>query len=102
MIQTGNWLYNTYYTTMISPRQLHNQLTSHSSPQYYVAASSVYSLAYFQPIIMMNGMGFDYVKTQLLSTPLYVDCQIASLELQELTAFTCICHLREYDNGMYF
>lgn len=86
---------------MTSPRQLHNKLTPHSSIQYYVAASSVYSLAYFQPIIMMNGMGFDYAPG-LLSTPPYVDCQIASLELQELTAFTGICNLREYDNGMNF
>jgi hypothetical protein len=42
----------------------------------------------------MNAMGFDYAKAQLLSTAPYVDCQIASLKLQELTAFTGVCHLR--------
>ncbi|KAH4106416.1 hypothetical protein HBI81_157050 [Parastagonospora nodorum] len=47
--------------------------------QYFVAASSVYSLAFFQPIILRNGMGFSYAKAQLLSSPPYVFTVFASL-----------------------
>jgi hypothetical protein len=39
---------------------------------YFIAASSVYSLAYFFPIILREGMGFSYAKAQLLSSPPYV------------------------------
>jgi MFS family permease len=47
--------------------------------QYFVAASSVYSLAFFQPIILRQGMGFSYAKAQLLSSPPYIFTVFASL-----------------------
>ncbi|KAF2010179.1 retrograde regulation protein 2 [Aaosphaeria arxii CBS 175.79] len=47
--------------------------------QYFVAASSVYSLAFFAPIILRQGMGFSYVEAQLLSSPPYIFAIIASL-----------------------
>lgn len=50
-----------------------------SSLQYFVAASSVYSLAFFQPIILRQGMGFSYTKAQLLSSPPYIFTVFASL-----------------------
>ncbi|KAH7398589.1 major facilitator superfamily domain-containing protein [Pyrenochaeta sp. MPI-SDFR-AT-0127] len=49
------------------------------SIQYFVCASSVYSLAFFQPIILRQGMGFSYAKAQLLSSPPYVFTVFASL-----------------------
>ncbi|KAJ4366070.1 hypothetical protein N0V95_000297 [Ascochyta clinopodiicola] len=49
------------------------------SLQYFVAASSVYSLAFFQPIILRQGMGFSYAKAQLLSSPPYIFTVFASL-----------------------
>lgn len=49
------------------------------SIQYFVAASSVYSLAYFQPIILREGMGFSYAKAQLLSSPPYIFAIFASI-----------------------
>jgi MFS family permease len=54
-------------------------LTTNSCIQYFVAASSVYSLAFFQPIILRDGMGFSYAKAQLLSSPPYVFTVFASL-----------------------
>lgn len=53
--------------------------------QYFVAASSVYSLAYFQPIILREGMGFSYAKAQLLSSPPYVFACFASLAMAYLS-----------------
>ena len=50
-----------------------------SSFQYFVAATSVYALAFFQPIILRNGMGFSYALAQLLSSPPYVFAVIGSL-----------------------
>lgn len=52
---------------------------SSSSVQYFVAASSVYSLSFFQPIILRQGMGFTYAKAQLLSSPPYIFTVFASL-----------------------
>ncbi|KAL6703512.1 hypothetical protein ACN47E_009610 [Coniothyrium glycines] len=49
------------------------------SIQYFVAASSVYSLAFFQPIILRQGMGFSYTEAQLLSSPPYIFTVFASL-----------------------
>ncbi|KAF2188408.1 retrograde regulation protein 2 [Zopfia rhizophila CBS 207.26] len=49
------------------------------SIQYFVAASSVYSLAFFQPIILRQGMGFSYALSQILSSPPYMFAIIASL-----------------------
>ncbi|KAI8942847.1 hypothetical protein NX059_000887 [Plenodomus lindquistii] len=49
------------------------------SIQYFIAASSVYSLTFFQPIILRQGMGFSYAKAQLLSSPPYVFAVFASL-----------------------
>jgi len=49
------------------------------SVQYFISASSVYSLAYFQPIILREGMGFSYTMAQLLSSPPYVFAVFASL-----------------------
>lgn len=49
--------------------------------QYFIAASSVYSLAFFKPIILRQGMGFSYAKAQLLSSPPYVFAVFASLAM---------------------
>ncbi|KAK4495208.1 hypothetical protein PRZ48_013537 [Zasmidium cellare] len=49
------------------------------SINYFIAASSVYSLAFFKPIILREGMGFPYAKAQLLSSPPYVFAIIASI-----------------------
>jgi MFS family permease len=46
-----------------------------------VAASSVYSIAYFQPIILREGMGFSYALAQILGSPPYVFAIIASLAM---------------------
>ena len=46
---------------------------------YFVAASSVYSMAFFVPIILREGMGFNYMMSQLLVSPTYVFAIIASL-----------------------
>ncbi|KIW06442.1 uncharacterized protein PV09_02886 [Verruconis gallopava] len=46
---------------------------------YFIAASSVYSLAYFFPIILREGMGFGYAKAQLLTSPPYIFAIVASL-----------------------
>lgn len=54
-------------------------LTIHSSIKYFIAASSVYSLAFFKPIILSEGMGFGYAKAQLLSSPPYIFAIIASI-----------------------
>ncbi|KIW71551.1 hypothetical protein PV04_03705 [Phialophora macrospora] len=51
------------------------------SIQYFVAASSVYSIAYFQPIILREGMGFSYALAQILGSPPYVFAIIASLAM---------------------
>ncbi|KAH7069168.1 retrograde regulation protein 2 [Paraphoma chrysanthemicola] len=53
--------------------------------QYFVAASSVYSLAFFQPIILRQGMGFSYAKAQLLSSPPYIFTVFASLGMAWLS-----------------
>lgn len=50
-----------------------------SSLQYFIAASSIYSLAYFAPIILREGLGFSYVRAQLLSTPPIVFSVICSV-----------------------
>ncbi|KAK5081065.1 hypothetical protein LTR70_009327 [Exophiala xenobiotica] len=49
--------------------------------QYFICASSVYSLAYFTPIILRQGMGFSYAKAQLLQSPPYVFTIIMSLTM---------------------
>jgi sugar phosphate permease len=46
---------------------------------YFIQASSVYSLAFFAPIILMQGLGFEYAKAQLLSSPPYVFTIFASI-----------------------
>ncbi|KAK5945628.1 hypothetical protein PMZ80_002833 [Knufia obscura] len=51
------------------------------SIQYFVCASSVYSLAFFQPIILREGMGFSYAKAQLLSSPPYLLAIFLSLSM---------------------
>ncbi|OAL36510.1 hypothetical protein AYO20_04126 [Fonsecaea nubica] len=53
--------------------------------QYFVAASCVYSLAYFKPIILNEGMGFSYVLAQVLGAPPYVFTIIASIMLARLS-----------------
>ncbi|KAM3422324.1 hypothetical protein BST61_g2683 [Cercospora zeina] len=40
--------------------------------QYFISASSVYSLAFFAPIILRLGLGFSYTEAQLLSSPPYI------------------------------
>ncbi|EXJ63060.1 hypothetical protein A1O7_03505 [Cladophialophora yegresii CBS 114405] len=51
------------------------------SIQYFIVASSVYSIAYFQPIILREGMGFSYALAQILGSPPYVFAIIASLAM---------------------
>lgn len=51
------------------------------SLQYFVSASSVYSLAYFKPIILRQGMGFSYALSQILASPPYVFAIIMSLTM---------------------
>ncbi|KIX10367.1 uncharacterized protein Z518_01449 [Rhinocladiella mackenziei CBS 650.93] len=51
------------------------------SVQYFVAASSVYSLAYFKPIILRQGMGFSYALSQILASPPYVFAIIMSISM---------------------
>ncbi len=46
-----------------------------------MAASSVYSIAYFQPIILREGLGFSYAMAQILGSPPYVFAIIASLAM---------------------
>lgn len=46
---------------------------------YFIQASSVYSLAFFAPIILRQGLGFTYAKAQLLSSPPYVFTIFASI-----------------------
>ena len=46
---------------------------------YYVVGSSIYALAYFQPIILREGLGFSYALSQLLSGPPYVFAMVASM-----------------------
>lgn len=46
--------------------------------QYFVAGTSVYSLSFFQPVILRDGMGFSYAMAQLLKSPPYVFAIICS------------------------
>ncbi|KAF2753513.1 retrograde regulation protein 2 [Pseudovirgaria hyperparasitica] len=66
------------------------------SMQYFVAASSVYSLSYFQPIILREGMGFSYALAQILSSPCYVFAIIMSMAMAWVsdkyrTRWTVLC-----------
>jgi len=47
--------------------------------QYYIAASSVYSLAYFMPIILRQGLGYSYALSQILTSPPYLFTVVMSL-----------------------
>ena len=47
--------------------------------QYFVSASSVYSLAYFIPIILRQGLGFSYALSQILTSPPYIFTVIMTL-----------------------
>lgn len=40
--------------------------------QYYVCASSVYSLAYFTPVILKDGLGFNQALSLILTSPPYI------------------------------
>ncbi|QPC63111.1 hypothetical protein HYE67_005342 [Fusarium culmorum] len=40
--------------------------------QYYVVASSIYSLGYFLPLILRESLGFSYTKAQFLFSPPYI------------------------------
>ncbi|KAE8137472.1 major facilitator superfamily domain-containing protein [Aspergillus pseudotamarii] len=55
------------------------------SIQYFIAASSVYSIAYFKTIILREGMGFSYALSQILSSPPYVFAVIMSLVMAWLS-----------------
>lgn len=66
------------------------------SLQYFVCASSVYSLAYFKPIILRQGMGFSYAMSQVLASPPYVFAIIMSLMMAWVsdkyrTRWTVLC-----------
>ncbi|CEL07812.1 hypothetical protein ASPCAL10966 [Aspergillus calidoustus] len=47
--------------------------------QYFICASSVYSLAFFMPIILREGMGFTYALAQVLTSPPYLVAVVLSL-----------------------
>ncbi|KAL3466756.1 major facilitator superfamily domain-containing protein [Aspergillus heterothallicus] len=47
--------------------------------QYFICASSVYSLAFFMPIILREGMGFSYALAQVLTSPPYLVAVVLSL-----------------------
>ncbi|KAJ9626725.1 hypothetical protein H2204_009995 [Knufia peltigerae] len=47
--------------------------------QLYVAAASVYALAYFMPVILLKDLGFSYTKAQLLTSPPYLSTVILSI-----------------------
>ncbi|KAK4608970.1 MFS transporter prlL [Fulvia fulva] len=49
------------------------------SINYFIAASSVYSLAFFAPVILRQGLQFSYTKAQLLSSPPYIFTIFASI-----------------------
>jgi len=51
------------------------------SLQYFIITSSGYSLSFFAPIILRQGMGFDYSKAQLLLSPPYVFTIVAGFGL---------------------
>lgn len=48
---------------------------------YFIAASGVYSVAFFFPLILRQGMGFGYAKAQLLSSPPYLFAIVAALAM---------------------
>ena len=52
---------------------------------YFICASSVYSLAFFKPIILREGLGFSYRDSQLLASPPYVFAIICSLGMAYLS-----------------
>lgn len=54
------------------PSCRHPKLKMCSVLQYFICASSVYSLAFFMPIILRQGMGFSYALAQVLTSPPYV------------------------------
>lgn len=56
-----------------------------SGLQYFISACSGYAIAYFMPIILLDGMGFSYVKAQLLQTPPYCFLIIMSFTLGYLS-----------------
>ncbi|KIV90927.1 hypothetical protein PV10_05528 [Exophiala mesophila] len=53
--------------------------------QYFVCTSSVYSIDFFKPIILSQGMGFSYALSQVLSSPPYVFAIICSLTTAHLS-----------------
>lgn len=52
---------------------------------YFIHASSVYSLAFFTPIILRSGLGFSYRDAQLLSSPPYVFTIVCSMGMAFLS-----------------
>ena len=48
---------------------------------YFIAASGVYSVAFFFLLILRQGMGFGYAKAQLLSSPPYLFAIVAALAM---------------------
>ncbi|KAL2853925.1 major facilitator superfamily domain-containing protein [Aspergillus pseudoustus] len=53
--------------------------------QYFICASSVYSLAFFMPIILREGMGFSYALAQVLTSPPYLVAVVLSLSMAWLS-----------------
>lgn len=51
------------------------------SLQYFIGSSSIYSIAFFSPIILRQDMGFSYAMSQLLSSPPYIFTIIMGLIL---------------------
>ncbi|CAG8961792.1 hypothetical protein HYFRA_00006335 [Hymenoscyphus fraxineus] len=48
---------------------------------YFICASTAYSLAFFTPIILRQGLGFSYTKAQLLGSPPIIFTIIASIAM---------------------
>jgi hypothetical protein len=53
--------------------------------QYYVCASSVYSLAYFIPVILKDGLGFNQALSLILTSPPYIFTIIMTVGLSRLS-----------------
>lgn len=53
--------------------------------QYYVCASSVYSLAYFIPVILRSGLGFNQTLSLILTSPPYIFTIFMTIGLSRLS-----------------
>jgi hypothetical protein len=69
---------------------------------YFIAASSVYSLSFFFPIILRSGMNFSYAKAQLLSSPPYVRSYQNGGSARSADCAIVVCRSCKPGNGLGF